>query len=290
MATRTTDIVYTVNYSGAAQVYLTAANVTVNKANTANAVKTVLPSDPCTASTCTVKLSTITGNGTLGISIAANTSRNSGTVVDVGPASASSTVKVDNSGPTISIPAIGAIATAATVTATVSDPDLASAPQVTGTGNITYLWSKVSGSGTVTFGSPTAATTTVSADSDTTYTIQLAATDAVGNTTTATQTFTWAATRPRLLSISGPSPTITNGATGARVSYTVTYDSVASNIDLATAGNIVFNATGSAAATVSQITGTGATRTIELNPGTTGEGTIGITIIAMLFCISSQEL
>ena len=280
LATRTTDIVYTVNYSGAAQVYLTAANVTVNKANTANAVKTVLPSDPCTASTCTVKLSSITGNGTLGISIAANTSRNSGTVVDVGPASASSTVKADNSGPTISIPAIGAIATAATVTATVSDPDLASAPQVTGTGNITYLWSKVSGSGAVTFGSPTAATTTVSADSDTTYTIQLAATDAVGNTTTATQTFTWAATRPRLLSISGPTPTITNGATGARVSYTVTYDSVASNIDLATAGNIVFNATGSAAATVSQITGTGATRTIELNPGTMGEGTIGITIIA----------
>ncbi|MBM3214414.1 hypothetical protein FJZ36_05820, partial [Candidatus Poribacteria bacterium] len=60
----------------------------------------------------------------------------------------------------------------------------------------TYAWSQVSGSGTVTFGAPAAASTSVTASADGPYVIRLTATDAAGNVAFADTNFTWDATVP----------------------------------------------------------------------------------------------
>ncbi len=62
--------------------------------------------------------------------------------------------------------------------------------------SMTYSWSMVSGPGTITFGSPTALTTTISASADGTYTISFTATDAAGNAASKTMTLTWDTTPP----------------------------------------------------------------------------------------------
>lgn len=63
-------------------------------------------------------------------------------------------------------------------------------------GATSYQWSKQSGSGTITFGSATAATTTISASADDTYVIRLTATDAAGNSAYDDMTITWDSTAP----------------------------------------------------------------------------------------------
>lgn len=67
---------------------------------------------------------------------------------------------------------------------------------VTDATNLTYSWTKVSGPGTITFGSATSEDTTVQASSDGTYVIQLEATDAVGNVATDTFQLVWDTTAP----------------------------------------------------------------------------------------------
>ncbi|MDR3578684.1 MAG: Ig-like domain-containing protein [Oryzomonas sp.] len=61
---------------------------------------------------------------------------------------------------------------------------------------VTVQWSRVSGPGTVTFGSPTALTTTVSASQDGQYVLQLTATDSAGNVAASTMTLTWDTVKP----------------------------------------------------------------------------------------------
>jgi hypothetical protein len=75
----------------------------------------------------------------------------------------------------------------------------------------TLQWSQVSGPGTITFGTPTALTTTVSASQAGVYVISLTATDAAGNSSSSVATITWDVTPP-VLSLS----TLPNG------SYTAT--------------------------------------------------------------------
>lgn len=71
-----------------------------------------------------------------------------------------------------------------TTSSTVSDPSPSS-------GGLTYLWTKQSGPGNITFGTSTAQDTTITADQDGTYVIQLMVTDAAGNSTTSTFTLVW---------------------------------------------------------------------------------------------------
>jgi hypothetical protein len=71
-------------------------------------------------------------------------------------------------------------------TGTVSDP-------LPGT---TVQWSMVSGPGTITFGSPAATTTTISANQDGQYVVQLTATDSAGNVGSATMALTWDTVKP----------------------------------------------------------------------------------------------
>jgi hypothetical protein len=60
----------------------------------------------------------------------------------------------------------------------------ATATDTGGSGIATTVWSKVNGSGTITFETPNALTTTISASENGTYTIRLTATDNAGNVTT----------------------------------------------------------------------------------------------------------
>ena len=61
---------------------------------------------------------------------------------------------------------------------------------VTG-GATSYAWTKQSGTGVITFGTPTAEDTTISADTDSPYVIRLTAQDAAGNPAWDELNFTW---------------------------------------------------------------------------------------------------
>ncbi len=91
---------YTITYTNATSVDLTASSVTLNATGTATGSVSVSGG---TTTTPTVTISSITGNGTLGISIAAGTASNSaGTAGAAGP---SATFTVANATPTLSISA-----------------------------------------------------------------------------------------------------------------------------------------------------------------------------------------
>jgi len=92
--------------------------------------------------------------------------------------------------------------------ATVTDP---------GSGIASYSWSKVSGPGTITFGSPTSEDTTLDATLDGVYTVRLAVVDAAGNTNHDDAIFTLDTTGPE---VSSTSPE--DGSTGVAVNTTVT--------------------------------------------------------------------
>jgi photosystem II stability/assembly factor-like uncharacterized protein len=62
--------------------------------------------------------------------------------------------------------------------------------------SMTYQWSKVNGPGTISFGTPTALSTTISASADGIYVIGFTATDAAGNSASAAMGLTWDTTAP----------------------------------------------------------------------------------------------
>jgi hypothetical protein len=78
--------------------------------------------------------------------------------------------------------------------ATVSDP----APS---SGIATYAWTKVSGPGTITFGTPSAEDTTVTAGTDGTYVLRLTVTDTAGNSAFDTFQLTWDTVAPTITDI-----------------------------------------------------------------------------------------
>ena len=61
---------------------------------------------------------------------------------------------------------------------------------------MTYSWSKQSGPGNITFGTPHNKSTTISADADGVYTLRFTATDIAGNSVYAEMTLTWDTTKP----------------------------------------------------------------------------------------------
>jgi hypothetical protein len=83
---------------------------------------------------------------------------------------------------------------------TVTDPDIGADPSTgsgqAGSGIATYLWQKVSGPGSITFGQATQSSTTIWSPTDGTYVISLTATDNAGNSTTDDFTLLWSTTLP----------------------------------------------------------------------------------------------
>jgi len=129
------------------------------------------------------------------------------------------TITWDNVAPTGSIPATtySKISPSATITSSISDA-------LSGMG--TYSWSSAAGA-TVTFGSQTAANTTVINGSDGTTTIRLRGTDAAGNFADFDGTFIKDNTAPSAFSITSvtnqntTTPTVNWGASSGQASYTV---------------------------------------------------------------------
>jgi hypothetical protein len=110
----------------------------------------------------------------------------------------------------------------------------------TRSGIASYLWSKISGLGNVTFSSPTSAITNISADNNDNYVVRLTVTDRVGNISTSDFNFTWVPTTG--LSVVDVGPVGSNVSTADGIS-TITFNK---NITLLNSGKItlVDNVTG----------------------------------------------
>ncbi|HCC07470.1 MAG TPA: hypothetical protein DEP72_04860 [Clostridiales bacterium] len=113
--TKSGPITYTVTYTGADTVNLLNANITLNKTGTANGIVNVTNG---TTATPTVTISGITGDGTLGMTIVAGTSSNTG-VFDVG-SGPSITFTVDNTPPTATVAYDVTLPTTGSVVATIT--------------------------------------------------------------------------------------------------------------------------------------------------------------------------
>ena len=279
--TNTGPVTYNVTYSDLNfnSSTLAAGNITLNTTGTATASVGVSGS----GLTRTVTLSSITGNGTLGITIAA------GTATDLAgnpaPASgASATFTVDNVAPTIAIsPPSATITNTGPITYTVTYADAAFNASTLGAGDVSLDTSgSATASGVAVTGSGLTRTVTLSGiTGNGTLGISIAAgtaTDLAGNhapASGASATFVVDNTPPTL-TISPPSATITN--TGP-ITYTVTYADAAFNASTLAVGDISLNTSGSATASGVAVTGSGLTRTVILS-GITGTGTLGISIAA----------
>ena len=285
--TRTASVTYTVTYadasgSGVSAITLTTGNITLNTTGTANGTVAVSGSDVATR---TVTISGITGDGTLGISIAAATATDvAGNAV--GSAGPSTVLSVDNTAPTLSISAPSVTFTkTASVTYTVSYADTGGSGMNAvslATPNITLITTGTAvGTMAVTGTGTSARTVTISGIAgDGTLGISIASgtgTDLAGNGAPAagpSATFTVDNTAPTL-AISAPSSTI---AANGPVSYTVTYSDPNFSSSTLTAARVTLNTTGTANGTVS-VAGTGNTRAVTIS-SITGNGTLGISIAA----------
>ena len=275
-------VTYTVTYADANfnSSTLAAANITLNETGTAaGSISSVTGS----GLTRTVTISGITGNGTLGISVAAGTA--SDLAGNLAPAAGpSGTFIVDNTAPTISIGApSAAYAAGGPVTYTVTYADANFNTSTLAAANIT-LNETGTAAGSISSVSGSGLTRTVTISGITgngTLGISVAAgtaSDLAGNLAPAagpSGTFIVDNTAPTI-SIGAPSAAY---AAGGPVTYTVTYADANFNTSTLAAANITLNETGTAAGSISSVTGSGLTRTVTIS-GITGNGTLGISIAA----------
>jgi hypothetical protein len=271
-ATKGGPITYTVTYANASTISLTELDVALNKTGAANGSVAVSGS----GDTRLVTISAITGDGTLGISIAAGTASgaNGSTAPAAGP---STTFLVDNTPPPV--PIISGIVTDTGVSSTdglTDDPTL----NITGTaeansgitlqrGDIGVIGTTAAdGSGHWTFDY----SGTILPEGN--YDFTAMATDAVGNPSAASPALavTVDLAAPTL-AISEPSAAITKSGP---VSFTVTY--LGQNDISLNAGAIILNPTGTPTGSVA-VNGTGNTRTVTIS-GVSGDGSLGISIAA----------
>ncbi|MBW6462221.1 MAG: hypothetical protein K0B07_04200 [DPANN group archaeon] len=146
------------------------------------------------------------------------------------PETSTTIIKIDKTGPTVDAGTDKTTNTEILQTATATD---------TYSGVASYNWTNVSGPGIITFGAPTEETTTISADTDGTYTIRLTVTDNVGNTGYDEMTLVWDETLPNAPNITLLDPiipanemaiTITGtGEPNAIINYLI-FDSLLNNI------------------------------------------------------------
>jgi hypothetical protein len=274
-STSTGPVTYTVFYSGSSAVTLATSDIQLNATGTANAQVSVTGDPQSTFRTVT--LSNVTGDGTLGISVAPGTATDEvgNAALAAGP---SLTFNVDNTAPAITFGAPSVSATrggpvtipvnyegATSITLPTSKITL----NRTGTANGTVA---VSGSNTFL---RTVTISNITGDGTLSISVQGgSATDAVGNAAPAagpSATFTVDNTGP---TVTIGAPSIDYTQTGP-VSFPITYGD-ASSVSLGT-GDVTLITTGTATGTVS-IQGSGnGTRDVVIN-SITGDGTIGISL------------
>jgi autotransporter-associated beta strand protein len=276
-------VTYSVTYADAhfGSSSLTAADITLNKTGTANGTVSVSSSGSATAS-YTVTINSITGDGSLGISIAA------GTAVDqagnLAPAAGpSSTFIVDNTPPTVSISNPSAAYAAGgpiTYTVTYADANFGSSDLST---SDVHLLATGTATGTLSFDNSTGAIRTVTISSitgDGSLGISIdagSAFDLAGNEAPAagpSNTFIVDNTPPTV-SIAGPSKPIT---AGGPITYTVTYADANFGSSSLTTTDVTLNTTGTATGTIG-VSGSGTSYTVSIS-GITGDGSLGISLAA----------
>ncbi len=275
-ATARGPVTYTVTYDDAASISLTSSNVILNRTGTAKAKVSVSGTG---LSTRTITLSSISGNGTIGISLAAGTAKDAAgnKAAAAGPAA---TFVVDNTAPTVSIGPPSAAATASgpidyVVTYTGADlitlsPEnvkLSRSGSATGTvsvigeGNETRIVriSDITGNGSI----------RISLASGT-------ATDAAGNRAAATTTGKSFAVDNTPPTVSIGKPSVTSTTTGP-VKFSVTYKG-ATSVDLS-AEDVILHTNGDVHGTVTVTTTGTYTRAVTVS-SITGSGTLNIAIAA----------
>ena len=257
---------------------LTANNITLNRTGTANGTVGVTGS----GTSHTVTLSSLTGEGTLGISIAPGTA--SDTAGNLAPAAGpSATFDVDNSPPAIAIsaPSMGITShRPVTYTVSYSDVHLNLAATTLRTADVTLLKTGTAdGTVNVTGGGATYTVTLANLTGDGTLGISIAAgtaSDTVGNLALAagpSATFAVENT-PVAVSLTGPSAAMV--ARGP-VTYQVTYADAFFNRSILSANDVTLAKTGTANGTVN-VTGSGKAFAITLT-SLTGDGTIALSIL-----------
>jgi len=276
-STSTGPVSYTVTYAGADAVSLAAGNITLNTTDTANG--SIAVSGEGTTSR-TVTISSITGTGTLGISIAAGTATDTAGngALSAGP---SATFAVDNTAPsaTVITPSetgptnATSVSFAITFSETVVNFNDASDVVITHSGTA-HTGVAIGGAGA----SWTANVTGISGDGSFTLKVNTGSDieDGLGNSldssvTSAAVTIDNAAPT---VSISAPTP---DNTTAGPVTYTITYTD-ADSVTLANE-DVTLTKTGDADGTVA-VTGSGTeSRTVTIS-AITGSGTLGISIAA----------
>jgi LPXTG-site transpeptidase (sortase) family protein len=267
---------FSITVAGANTINLTAGDVTLNTTGTATGTISVANGNTANP---TVTISSITGDGTIGISIAAGIASD-GLGNPSAAAGPSATFTVDNTAPTV---AIGAPSTALTSTGPVDFAiTVAGASTINLTAGDVTLNTTGTATGTVSVTNGNTANPTVTISGITgngTIGISIAAgiaSDSTGNTSAAagpSATFTVDNTAPTV-TIGAPSVTVTSGGP---VDFPITI-SGATTINL-TAGDVTLNTTGTATGIVSVTNGNTATPTVTIS-AITGNGTIGISIAA----------
>lgn len=272
------SVSYSVSYADAnfASSSLSATDITLDTTGTASGTVDVTGS----GTAYTVTISGITGDGTLGFTIASGTALD--TVGNTAASAASASFTVDHTAPTVSVGGPSQALTAGgPVTYTVTYADANFAASSLSAANVTL---NTTGDATGTLdvsGSGTTYTVTISGiTGNGTIGFSIAAgtaTDSVGNSAAASgasATFTVDNSGP-LISVSAPSSQLT---TSNSVTFTVTYDDVNFSASTLSTADVSLQTTGTAAGTVS-VSGTGASRLVSIdNPS--GDGTIRISIAA----------
>ena len=267
--TNTGPVIYTVTYTGADTVNLTTGDVTLNKTGTADGIVSVSNG---TTTTPTVTISSITGDGTLGISIAPGTSSDTAGNTDAG-AGPSATFIVDNTPPPPpSTPDL--LASSDTGSSDTDDITSDTTPDFTGTAEVNStveLSSDIDGP----VGTGTAAsnwTITASTLSEGTHNITATATDAVGKTSLPSPalSLTIDTVPPVVSSIVRADP---NPTSASSVDFTVTFSEDVSDVDT---GDFDLTVTGSVTGTVDSVTASSvATVTVG---SITGNGTLRLDV------------
>ena len=184
-------VTYTVSYAGADTVTLAASDITVNKTGTASGSAAVSGSG--TASR-TVTISGITGDGTLGISIAAGTASASGGAVTAQASAASASFSVDSTAPALSVATLAnntkTSSNTLSITGSASDPNGIQSVTVNGGATLSLTNGAFNTALTLSAGSNT---------------VSVVATDLAGNTTTDTRTVSFDSTLP-VVTFSAPTP------------------------------------------------------------------------------------
>jgi LPXTG-site transpeptidase (sortase) family protein len=274
--TNSGPVSFPVAISGAASVNLTAGDITLNVTGTASGTVTV--SDGA-SSTPTITVSGISGNGTLGISIAAGIAADSAgnSSAAAGP---SSTFTVDNIAPTVV--SINRADPSPTNAASV-DFDVTFSESVVGltAANFSLPAIGVTGASITSIGgSGSNYTVTVSTGAgDGTLGLNLinstglgdAAGNAVGNIPFTGQVYTVEKLNPLVLSISRAAP---NPTTATSVTFTITFSKPVTGVS---AANFALAITGVSGATLTSVTGSDATYTAVASTGT-GNGTVGLNL------------